>query len=69
MDNTRIQVMIICKIKRMKSKRMGIININVHSKGSFVRKLFNTNLLCETKMFHNLLYKSTCTYNLMLCVS
>ena len=32
-------------VKRMKLKRM-CININVHGKGLFVRKLFNTKIYC-----------------------
>ena len=38
--------MLCVKFKRTKLKRMRIININVHGKGSFVRKLFNTKIYC-----------------------
>ena len=38
--------MLCTKIKRTKLKRMRIINVNVHGKGSFVRKLFNTKIYC-----------------------
>ena len=42
--------MLCAKIKRTKLKRMHIINVYVHGKGSFVRKLFNTKIYCA-KLF------------------
>ena len=38
--------MLCAKIKHTKLKRMRIININVHGKGSCVRKLFNMKIYC-----------------------
>ena len=38
--------MLCTKIKRTKLKRMRIINVNMHGKGLFVRKLFNTKTYC-----------------------
>ena len=39
-------LMLCAKIKCTKLKCMHIINVYVHGKGSFVRKLFNTKIYC-----------------------